>query len=130
MEASRSLVAMVPSLLFGLVEVLGPVACIMVNKLGLRATSLIGATMCILAFAAASCSTTVSVLILSFSVMGGTVLKVTKTPIACLLLSIIIPTRLANAIGIGGSMVFMPYNLGCSFYFEKKRALATGIATR
>ena len=23
----------------------------------------------------------------------------------------------------------MPYNLGCSFYFDKKRALATGIAT-
>ena len=72
MEASRSLVAMVPSLLFGLVEVLGPVACIMVNKLGLRATSLTGATICILAFTAASCSTRVSILILSFSVMGGT----------------------------------------------------------
>ena len=26
-------------------------------------------------------------------------------------------------------MIFMPYNLGCSFYFEKRRALATGIAT-
>ena len=26
-------------------------------------------------------------------------------------------------------MLFMPYNLGCSFYFDKKRALATGIST-
>ena len=26
-------------------------------------------------------------------------------------------------------MIFMPYNLGCSFYFDKRRALATGIAT-
>ena len=71
LKAPKSAVAMVPSLLWGGIEGIGPLACLMVDRLGLRITSLIGALVCAVAFAAASFATEVWMLVLTFGVMAG-----------------------------------------------------------
>ena len=71
LQASRSTVAMVASLLLGLTEGVGPLACIMINKLGLRVTSLTGSLIGCTAYLVASYASSVWMLILSIGVMGG-----------------------------------------------------------
>ena len=63
--------ALVPSLLWGTIEAAGPLACLMVHRLGLRITSLVGALVCAVAFTAASFTTEVWMLVLTFGVMAG-----------------------------------------------------------
>ena len=71
LQASRSTVAMVASLLLGLTEGVGPLACIMINKLGLRVTSLTGSLIGCAAYLVASYASSVWMLILSIGVLGG-----------------------------------------------------------
>ena len=71
LKSPRSAVATVPSLLWGTIEGVGPLACLMVNRLGLRITSLVGTVVCAGAFATASLATEVWMLVLTFGVMAG-----------------------------------------------------------
>ncbi|GBP20949.1 Monocarboxylate transporter 12 [Eumeta japonica] len=98
--ASESRVAFVNSLLAGFYLLAGPFVSALANKYGFRIVTVIGSVIACIAFSISYFATSVEYLYLSYGILGG----------------------------IGFCMVYMPAVLTVGFYFEKWRALATGLA--
>ncbi|XP_014774509.1 monocarboxylate transporter 12 [Octopus bimaculoides] len=90
----------VMSVLNGSYLVVGPVVSSCANKFGCRATTIAGAVFCAIAIFCSGYSNSLAVLIVSFGIFGG--------------------------IGLG--FMYLPAIVMVGYYFDKRRALATGIA--
>ena len=77
-----------------------PIAAILMNKLSLRTVYILGSVWFSLSVLASSFSTSPYVLLITYGVIAG----------------------------IGSGLQQLPATIGCNYYFEKKRALANGIA--
>ena len=87
------------SLYNGSVFIFGPIIGGLANKCGLRPICIAGGIVSCLGLCVSTLSPNVPVLIITVGVIGG----------------------------FGASLVFLPANIAISYYFENKRALATGI---
>ncbi|KAK2727595.1 monocarboxylate transporter 14-like [Artemia franciscana] len=96
----KGVVAWAGSLLAGVYMTVGPFVGALSDVIGCRLTLIIGAIIGCLSFVLASQATNIYVLFLTYGVMGG--------------------------IGLG--LIYLPALMLVNFYFEKKRAMATGIA--
>uniref|UniRef100_A0A2M4CRY8 Putative monocarboxylate transporter n=1 Tax=Anopheles darlingi TaxID=43151 RepID=A0A2M4CRY8_ANODA len=96
----KGTVAWVGSLLSGMYLSAGPVVSALANKFGCRAVCIAGSIISASAFALSTLSTSVTMLMLTYGVMGG----------------------------IGFGLIYLPAVVAVGYYFETKRSLATGIA--
>lgn len=99
-NASSGQAAMVGSLMAGFYLLIGPVASALTNKYGCRPVSIAGSIITSLAFLLSVFSPNISVLIMTYGVVAG----------------------------IGFGLMYLPAIVSVGYYFEKKRAFATGIA--
>ncbi|XP_045769561.1 monocarboxylate transporter 2 isoform X1 [Maniola jurtina] len=99
-NASKGQVAPVNSLLSGFYLLVGPFVSALANKYGFRLVTIIGSVLASVAFALSYYATSVEYLYLVYGIVGG----------------------------IGLCMIYMPAVLVVGFYFERWRALATGLA--
>ncbi|KAK7488006.1 hypothetical protein BaRGS_00020751 [Batillaria attramentaria] len=99
-HSTKSKVSLVGSLLCGVYLFAGPVVSALTNKFGCRLVAFAGSIMAGVSFLLSTMSPSVDVLIITYGVMGG--------------------------FGLG--MIYLPSIVSVGYYFEKKRALATGIA--
>lgn len=97
---SFSQVAFVSSLLSGFYLIAGPFVSAMANRWGFRLVTIIGSIIASIAFALSSQATNLYFLYITYGVIGG----------------------------IGFSMIYIPAVIVVGYYFERWRALATGIA--
>lgn len=98
--ASKSSVALVCSLLGGFYLIAGPFVSALANKWGFRPVTIIGSVIAAAAFGASYFATGIIYLYIVYGVIGG----------------------------IGFCMIYIPAVLTVGYYFERWRALATGIA--
>ncbi|XP_055547555.1 monocarboxylate transporter 2 isoform X4 [Wyeomyia smithii] len=96
----KGTVAWVGSLLSGMYLSAGPVVSALANKYGCRAVCIAGSIISCVAFALSTLSTNVTMMMLTYGVMGG----------------------------IGFGFIYLPAVVAVGYYFETKRSLATGIA--
>uniref|UniRef100_A0A336N0X6 CSON009264 protein n=1 Tax=Culicoides sonorensis TaxID=179676 RepID=A0A336N0X6_CULSO len=96
----KGTVAWVGSLLSGMYLSAGPIVSALANKYGCRAVCIAGAIMASSAFVLSTFSTSVTMLMITYGVLGG----------------------------IGFGMIYLPAVVAVGYYFETKRSLATGIA--
>ncbi|CAL1546736.1 unnamed protein product [Lymnaea stagnalis] len=96
----KSTIALASSLQVGIYLMIGPVVSVLTNRFGCRAIIIAGSLIAGLAFIVSSWSPNVTMLILTYGVFGG----------------------------IGFGMMYLPSVVAVSVYFERKRALATGIS--
>ncbi|XP_055634372.1 monocarboxylate transporter 3-like isoform X3 [Toxorhynchites rutilus septentrionalis] len=96
----KGTVAWVGSLLSGMYLSAGPVVSALANKYGCRAVCIAGSIISCAAFALSTLSTNVTMMMLTYGVMGG----------------------------IGFGFIYLPAVVAVGYYFETKRSLATGIA--
>ncbi|XP_059179084.1 monocarboxylate transporter 12-like [Physella acuta] len=99
-SAPKSTIALASSLQVGIYLLLGPVYSAVTNRFGCRKVIIIGSIIAGISFIVSSWSNGVTMLILIYGVIGG----------------------------FGFGMMYLPAVVAVSVYFEKKRALATGIA--
>lgn len=99
-KISEGQVAPVNSLLAGFYLLAGPFVSALANKYGFRVVTIVGSVISSAAFALSYYATSVEYLYIVYGVLGG----------------------------IGSCMIYMPAVLTVGFYFEKWRALATGLA--
>ena len=78
----------------------GPIVSALTNRFGCRATCMVGSVFGALAFIASTYSGSVTMLLITYGVCGG----------------------------IGFGLIYLPAIVSVGYYFEKRRALATGIA--
>ncbi|XP_033156448.1 monocarboxylate transporter 3 [Drosophila mauritiana] len=97
---SKAYVAFVSSLLSGCYLMAGPFVSAMANRFGFRPVTITGAIFAAICFGLSCLATSVEYLFLIYGVLGG----------------------------IGFCMVYIPAVVIIGFYFEKWRALATGVA--
>ncbi|KAJ1531849.1 hypothetical protein ONE63_000500 [Megalurothrips usitatus] len=97
---STATVTLVGSLLSGVYLSAGPVVSALTNKYGCRAVCIAGSIIGSAAFALSSLSPNVTVLMVTYGVMGG----------------------------LGFGLIYLPAVVCVGYYFETKRSLATGIA--
>ena len=93
-------ISFVGSVLVGLILATGPIAAILTNRFGLRSVYMAGSLMSGISLLASTFSPNVYILLLTYGVLSGT------------------------AFGL----IILPVSVACNYYFEKRRALATGIA--
>lgn len=96
----KAKVTLVGSLLSGFYLMVGPFVSGLANRYGFRTVSLIGAVLGGCSFVISSFATSVEFLYLTYGIMGG----------------------------IGFGLIYVPAVITTGFYFERWRALATGIA--
>lgn len=99
-EASKSATSWIGSLFVGVPLIFAPVAGLFTNKYGCRVTTIIGGIISSAGLLMSSYARTVEVMSITYGVIAG----------------------------IGLSFVYVPSSVIPSFWFEKKRSLATGIA--
>ncbi|KAL5288108.1 hypothetical protein ACFFRR_008765 [Megaselia abdita] len=99
-KVSKGYVAIVSSLLSGCYLMAGPFVSAMANRYGFRPVTMCGAVIASIAFALSYCATSVEYLFITYGIIGG----------------------------IGFCMIYIPSVITVGYYFEKWRALATGIA--
>lgn len=99
-EESKGKVSLVGSLLFGVYLCSGPIASGLVNKFGCRPVTIAGSIIASVGFLLGSFAPNLNILILTYGVLGG----------------------------LGFGLIYLPSIVTVGFYFEKRRALATGIA--
>lgn len=99
-QDSRGKTAWVGSLFVSVPLLTGPIASALTNKYGCRIITMVGAVIASFGFAISTFSHSTDMLCLTFGVISG----------------------------FGLSMVYVPAVVIVAFYFEKKRAFATGIA--
>ncbi|XP_052805368.1 monocarboxylate transporter 13-like isoform X2 [Mya arenaria] len=97
---SRSKVSLIGSLLCGTYLCAGPIVSGLTNKFGCRPVAMTGSLIATIAFVCARFSPNLDVLIVTYGVLGG----------------------------FGFGMIYLPSIVSVGYYFEKKRAIATGIA--
>lgn len=98
--ASRSKVSLIGSLLCGTYLCAGPIVSALTNKFGCRPVAMVGSVIATIAFVLATFSPSIEILILTYGVLGG----------------------------VGFGMIYLPSIVSVGYYFEKRRAMATGIA--
>ncbi|XP_046452111.1 monocarboxylate transporter 14-like isoform X1 [Daphnia pulex] len=96
----KGTVAWVGSLLAGVYLSCGPIVGALTNKFGCRTTCIMGSVIGMAAFALSTLSNSVAMLMVTYGIVGG----------------------------IGFGLIYLPAIVSVGYYFEKKRALATGIA--
>ncbi|XP_067677004.1 monocarboxylate transporter 14-like [Haliotis asinina] len=99
-KEKKSTVALVGSLLCGTYLTAGPIVSALTNRFGCRAVATCGSIIAATSFLLSMGAPSVNILMVTYGVMGG--------------------------FGLG--MVYLPSIVSVGYYFEKKRALATGIA--
>jgi len=99
-DSNRATVSWVGSLLCGVYMLAGPLVGGLVNKFGCRPICIFGAILSWASFSLSVMSPNVAVLLLTYGIMGG--------------------------LGLG--MIYLPAIVSVGFYFERRRALATGIS--
>ncbi|XP_062570450.1 monocarboxylate transporter 14-like [Saccostrea cucullata] len=99
-KETRGKVSLVGSLLVGMYLCAGPIVSGLTNKFGCRAVTIAGSVFAAVAFLAASFADSITVLLLTYGFLGG----------------------------LGFGMIYLPAIVIVGYYFEKKRAIATGIA--
>ncbi|GAB6029793.1 hypothetical protein CHUAL_005507 [Chamberlinius hualienensis] len=98
--AGKSKTSWAGSLLSGCYLAVGPIASALTNKFGCRPVTIAGSIIGCVAFILSQFSPNIDYLMLTYGVMGG----------------------------IGFGLIYLPAIVSVGYYFEKKRALATGIA--
>ncbi|XP_041373530.1 monocarboxylate transporter 14-like [Gigantopelta aegis] len=98
-QASKSKVSLIGSLQVGMYLCVGPIVSALTNRFGCRPVCITGSLVATTGFILSTFSPNVDILILTYGVMGG----------------------------IGFGMMYLPAIVSVGFYFEKKRAIATGI---
>uniref|UniRef100_A0A1B0AM52 Major facilitator superfamily (MFS) profile domain-containing protein n=1 Tax=Glossina palpalis gambiensis TaxID=67801 RepID=A0A1B0AM52_9MUSC len=99
-QVSKGYVAFVSSLLSGCYLIAGPFVSALANRFGFRPVTIAGGLFAAACFAVSSYATSVEWLFITYGILGG----------------------------IGFCMVYIPAVVIIGFYFEKWRALATGLA--
>ena len=99
-QAPNSKVALVGSLLVGVYLCAGPIVSGLVNRFGCRSVAMAGSVLASTGFMLGSFAPNLELLILTYGVLGG----------------------------LGFGMIYLPSIVSVGYYFEKKRAMATGIA--
>ena len=99
-NSDRSLVSWIGSIENGMLYISGLFASIGVKLYGLRAVLVCGGILGAVAFGTSALSSNVGVMMVTFGLLGGT--------------------------GLG--FIYTPSIIACSYYFERRRALATGIS--
>ncbi|XP_037828324.1 monocarboxylate transporter 12 [Lucilia sericata] len=99
-QVSKGYVAFVSSLLSGCYLMAGPFVSALANRFGFRPVTIAGALFAAVCFIVSSYATSVEMLFITYGILGG----------------------------IGFCMVYIPAVVIIGFYFEKWRALATGLA--
>ncbi|XP_035829718.1 uncharacterized protein LOC101846861 [Aplysia californica] len=99
-QAPKSKISLVGSLLCGVYLFAGPIVSAMTNKFGCRPVVIFGSCLSTAAFVLSTFSPNVDMLIVTYGVFGG--------------------------FGLG--MIYLPSIVSVGYYFEKKRAFATGLA--
>lgn len=99
-QVSEGYVALVSSLLSGFYLMAGPFVSALANRYGFRPVTMVGAVFAAASFGLSYYATSVEFLFISYGFLGG----------------------------IGFCMVYIPSVITIGYYFEKWRALATGIA--
>ncbi|KAK2589234.1 hypothetical protein KPH14_002036 [Odynerus spinipes] len=99
-DVSHASVALVGSLQTGFYLMAGPFVSALANRYGFRLVAITGSFLSCIAFVLSYLSTTIEFLYISYGVLGG--------------------------IGVG--LIYVPAVITTGFYFERWRALATGIA--
>lgn len=99
-KESKGTVAWVGSILCGTYLLAGPIVSALSNKFGCRAVCVFGSVFASLGFALSIFSTNITMLMLTYGLMGG----------------------------FGFGMIYLPAVVAVGYYFETKRSLATGIA--
>ena len=94
------IISLIGSVLSTIGFAVAPLAAIMMNRLGLRTVYILGSIWFSLAVLAASFSPNPYILLFTYGVIAG----------------------------MGSGLQQLPATIGCNYYFEKKRALANGIA--
>ncbi|XP_046547158.1 monocarboxylate transporter 12-like [Haliotis rubra] len=98
-KESKSKVALVGSVQVGTYLCVGPIVSALTNKFGCRPVCMAGSLIATIGFVVSTFSPNVEILILTYGVIGG----------------------------FGFGMMYLPAIVSVGFYFEKKRAIATGI---
>ncbi len=99
-DEGKGTVAWVGSLLAGVYLSCGPIVGALTNKFGCRTTCIMGSVIGMAAFAISTLSNSIVMLMVTYGIIGG----------------------------IGFGLIYLPAIVSVGYYFEKKRALATGIA--
>ncbi|XP_005112911.2 uncharacterized protein LOC101848490 [Aplysia californica] len=99
-QAPKSTIALASSMQVGIYLMVGPLVSALTNRFGCRLVIIVGSVVAGGAFMVSAFSPNVTVLILTYGVVGG----------------------------IGFGMMYLPAIVSVSLYFESRRALATGIA--
>ncbi|XP_055694058.1 monocarboxylate transporter 14 isoform X2 [Lutzomyia longipalpis] len=99
-KEGKGKVAWVGSLLSGVYLSAGPIVSALANKYGCRTVCIAGSIIACTAFVLSTFSTSVTMLMLTYGVMGG----------------------------FGFGLIYLPAVVAVGYYFETKRSLATGIA--
>merc|ERR1712127_467788 len=99
-DSGKGTVSWAGSLLAGVYLSCGPIVSALTNRFGCRATCIVGSIFGALSFVASTYSNSVTMLLITYGVCGG----------------------------IGFGLIYLPAIVSVGYYFEKRRALATGIA--
>jgi MFS family permease len=99
-EESKSKTALVGSLLAGMYLIVGPIASALSNKFGCRIVAVAGSLIASTFFFISSYSTSLNMMLVTYGIFGG----------------------------IGFGLMYLPSIVMVGYYFDKKRAVATGIA--
>lgn len=110
--------ALVGSLLTGFYLMVGPFTSAIANRYGFQLVAVIGCFLGAIGFAASYFVHSVSLLCFTYGIIGG---KLKPSDLWTRILTIFFP------IGIGLGFIYVPAVVTVGFYFEKWRALATGI---
>lgn len=97
---SKAKVALVGSLLSGFYLLVGPFVSALANRYGFRSVAIMGSFLSAAAFVLSYWATSIEFLFISYGFLGG----------------------------VGFGLIYVPAVIAVGFYFEKWRALATGIA--
>jgi len=100
-QASKAETSLIGSLLIGFYLMMGPVVSALTNKFGCRFVTMLGAVIATIAFFLGRYQSSINGLIGCYGVLGG----------------------------VGFGMMYLPAIVVVGFYFEEKRAFATGIVT-
>ncbi|XP_039289346.1 monocarboxylate transporter 2 isoform X2 [Nilaparvata lugens] len=100
LNESKAAVSLIGSLLSGFYLIAGPVASALANRYGFRSVTVVGSAIACTAFAISSISNSVASLCFWYGLVGG----------------------------LGFGLIYVPAVISVGFYFERWRALATGIA--
>ncbi|CAH8451213.1 unnamed protein product [Schistosoma bovis] len=99
-EASKTKVSLVSSLMLGCYQMIGPFAAALTNKFGCRTVALFGCALASVSIFISSLMPTVDALIITFGIL----------------------------VGSSFGLIYLPALIAVSFYFNRKRELASGIA--